>query len=396
MRIRQRGEHRQWSRALLTAAVSAAFGVGSVSAGQCLDGELRAPMGYYQVPKEDNGGDYDCEKVEPHAGSLSLTSKYQGSDDARNELNEVAYEEYKAATSKIRNFEKAVIAAADDYQVDGDGPEALNCVMDNLDDWASADALLTDDINHVGQAVRKWALAAAANAYLRMQASAPATAMDAEQSRRIEDWFRSLSDGVREYYTDRDPRKVNNHDYWAAWAVMSSAVATQDCDDWNWSLAKFDEAMGQISSEGYLPRELSRKTRALEYMNYAMQPLTMIAVFAEVNGNSVYDGYQHTFQDMVRNVVAGLEDPERIKTITGDEQVVDGLYKSWSLAWMEPWQATWDDVGGMSPFLDELRPMKSTRLGGDISYLYRINPLWPAGSQPNPPSNIKLSKGAAQ
>lgn len=131
-------------------------------------------------------------------------------------------------------------------------------------------------------------------------------------------------------------------------------------------------------------------------MNYAMQPLTMIAVFAEVNGNSVYDGYQDTFQDMVRNVVAGLEDPQQIKSITGDEQLVDGLYKSWSLAWMEPWQATWDDVGGMSAFLDDLRPMKATRLGGDISYLYRINPLWPAGSQPNPPSNIKLSKGAEQ
>jgi poly(beta-D-mannuronate) lyase len=46
----------------------------------------------------------------------------------------------------------------------------------------------------------------------------------------------------------------------------------------------------------------------------------------------------------------------------------------------------------MPAFLDELRPMKSTRLGGDISYLYGINPLWPEGAQPDPPSNITLSK----
>lgn len=392
MRIRQRAAHRQWRRTLLTAAVAAAFGVGSASAGQCLDGVLRAPMGYYQVPQEDDGGDYDCEQVEPHSGPLSLTSKYKGSDSARNKLNKQAYEKYKEATSNVRDFEKAVIAAADDYQVDGDGSAALNCVMDNLDAWASADALLTDDINHVGQAVRKWALAAAANAYLRMRTSAPETEMDPEQSRRIEDWFLSLSDGIREYYTDRPPNKVNNHDYWAAWAVMSSAVATQDCDDWNWSLAKFDEAMGQINDKGYLPKELSRETRALEYMNYAMQPLTMIAVFAEVNGNSVYDTYQGVFLNMVGNVVGGLDDPERIERLTGDEQIVDGLYESWSLAWMEPWQATWGAVEGMPAFLDELRPMKSTRLGGDISYLFRINPLWPNGAQPNPPSNIKLSK----
>ncbi|WP_417529623.1 alginate lyase family protein [Marinobacter lipolyticus] len=394
MRIQQRSEHRHWGRMLLCTAISAAFGVSSVNAGQCLGGELRAPVGYYQTPENDGGGDYDCERVEPHVGSLSLTSKYEGSDSARNELNEQAYEEYKEATNKIRSFEKAVIAAADDYQVDGYGSEAMHCVLDNLDEWASADALLTDDINHVGQAVRKWALAAAANAYLRMRASAPEATADLQQTARIEDWFRRLSDGVREYYTDREPRKVNNHDYWAAWAVMSSAVATQDCGDWNWSVSKFDEAMGQITDDGYLPKELSRETRALEYMNYAMQPLTMIAVFAEVNGNSVYGRYRDEFPSMAQNVVAGLADPQRIESITGYEQIVDGLYKSWSLAWMEPWQATWDALEGMPTFLDEHRPMKSTRLGGDISYLYQINPLWPDGSQPNPPSNIMLSSSS--
>ena len=392
MRIQHRFEHRQWGRVLLSAAITAVFGVSSVHAGQCLNGQLRAPVGYYQTPEDKDGGDYDCERVEPHVGSLSLTSKYKGSDSARNNLNKQAYEEYKKATSNVRDFEKAVIAAADDYQVDGDGPEALDCVLDNLDAWASSDALLTDDINHVGQAVRKWALAAAANAYLRMWTSAPEAAMDLERARRIEDWFLRLSDGVRDYYTDREAKKVNNHDYWAAWAVMSASVATQDCDDWNWSLAKFDEAMGQINEDGYLPKELSRETRALEYMNYAMQPLTMIALFAEVNGNSVYERYQDQFTKMAGNVVAGLDDPERIEDITGDEQIVDGLYKAWSLAWMEPWQAAWGPVEGMPAFLDELRPMKSTRLGGDISYLYGINPLWPEGAQPDPPSNITLSK----
>ncbi|MCK7551378.1 alginate lyase family protein [Marinobacter goseongensis] len=393
MQIQRHTDRRQWRRLLLSTAVSTVFFTGAVSAGQCLNGELRAPVGYYQGPAEKDGGDYDCERVEPHEGSLSLTSKYRGSDNARNELNKDAYEEYKQATRNVRRFEKVVVAAADDYQIDGDGPAALDCVMDNLDAWAQADALLTDDINHVGQAVRKWALAASANAYTRMLASAPAEALDLRRTGRIETWFRKLSDGVRGYYTDREPRKVNNHDYWAAWAVQSSAVATQDCGDWNWSMAKFDEAMGQINRDGYLPKELSRETRALEYMNYAMQPLTMIAVLAEVNGVSVYDRYSDVFAPMVRNVISGLEDPQRIRAITGHEQEVDGLYEAWSLAWMEPWQATWGAMEGIPEFLDELRPMKSTRLGGDISYLYRINPLWPEGSQPNPPSNIWLTKG---
>lgn len=390
MRIRQPTGQGQWRRTLLTAAVSMAFGVTTANAGQCLEGQLRAPAGYYQVPEPDDGGEYDCERVAPHVGTLSFTSKYKGSDDARNVLNEEAQEEYKEATERIRSFEKAVIAAADDYQVDGDGRPALDCLMDNLDAWASEDSLLTDDINHVGQAVRKWALAAAANAYLRAELASPRGTLDSARSERIEHWFRQLSDGVRAYYTERDPDKVNNHDYWAAWAVMSSAVATQECGDWNWSLGKFNEAMGQVNADGYLPRELSRQTRALEYLNYAMQPLTMIATFAEVNGYPLHDDYREQFHTLAENVVEGLEDPQRIEERVGYEQITDGLYKSWSLAWMEPWVVMWDDIEGMSAFLDELRPMKSTRLGGDLSFLYQIDPMWPVQSRPNPPGDIKL------
>ena len=64
----------------------------------------------------------------------------------------------------------------------------------------------------------------------------------------------------------------------------------------------------------------------------------------------------------------------------------DGRY----LAWMEPWQKTWGPMAGMPEFLEKHRPMKSTRLGGDISYLYRIDPTWSVGTQPLPPGDIQL------
>src|SRR5690606_12213322 len=111
MGIQPRAEHRQWGRIVSSEAVSATFGISSVHAAQCLNGELRAPVGYYQWPAEDDGGEYSCKRVEPHVGSLSLTSKYEGSDSARNTLNEEAYQEYIQATSSVRSFEKAVIAA---------------------------------------------------------------------------------------------------------------------------------------------------------------------------------------------------------------------------------------------------------------------------------------------
>ncbi|MEE3118326.1 MAG: alginate lyase family protein [Pseudomonadota bacterium] len=376
-------------RTLLSTALISCIGVASVEAAQCRNAGLRAPVGYYQMPEPSTGGSYDCDIVQPHRGDMNFTSKYQGSDSARNELNQEAYQAYQEASATIRHFEKQVIAAADDYQVDGDGPAARDCVLDNLDTWAQADALMPDDINHVGQAVRKWALAAAANAYLRVKSSAPEAALDPAQVARIDGWFERVADGVRDYYTDREPRKVNNHDYWAAWAVMASAVATDDCGDWSWSLAKFDEAMGQIRSDGYLPKELSREDRALEYHNYAMQPLTLIALFAEVNGVDLHEQYRGAFEQLAQNVVDGLDDPAALERLTGHAQKRAGLSTAWGLAWMRPWAEAWGPLAGMPGFLAEFGPVKNTRLGGDIEYLYRVGPLWPAEDEPYP-ENVRI------
>ncbi|WP_166269556.1 alginate lyase family protein [Marinobacter caseinilyticus] len=377
-------------RILLSTALASTMAVASVAAAQCPEAGLRAPVGYYQIPERRDGGSYDCEVVAPHQGDMNFTSKYEGSDSARNELNNEAYQAYREASKTIRSFEKTVIAAADDYQVDGDGPEARACVLDNLDAWAQADSLLPDDINHVGQAVRKWALAAAANAYLRVKLSSSESALDAARGERIERWLSQVADAARGYYSDREPRKVNNHDYWAAWAVMTAAVATGDCSNWDWSLGKFDDAMHQISSDGYLPKELSREDRALEYLNYAMQPLTLIAVFAEVNGVPIQDRYGDAFESLTRNVVAGLDDSSAIEAITGYPQITDGLRTPWGLAWMRPWAEVWGDRAGMSGFLAAYGPVKSTRLGGDIEFLYRIDPRWPTGQEPRPPENVRI------
>ncbi|MBW7472192.1 alginate lyase family protein [Marinobacter sp. M216] len=390
MRIGQTDMVGNAGRVLLSTALVSSLGVASVEAAQCYEDGLRAPIGYYQIPEARDGGSYDCKVIEPYQGSMSFTSKYEGSDSARNELNEDAYQAYLDATKTIRGFEKTVIAGADDYQVDGDGPAARDCVLENLDTWAQADALLPDEINHVGQAVRKWALAAAANAYLRVKLSSDDSALATDRLNRIEAWFDEVANGVRGYYTDREPRKVNNHDYWAAWAVMATSVATENCDHWNWSMSKFEEAMGQISSDGYLPKELSRQDRALEYLNYAMQPLTAIAVFAEVNGVSVHEQYGNGFATLAQNVVTGLDDSSAIEAITGYPQITDGLHTAWGLAWMRPWTEIWGDLPGMNAFMTAYGPVKNTRLGGDIEFLYRVDPRWPTGRDPFPPGEIRL------
>jgi len=373
---------------MLFTVLATSVAVASVQAAQCSQSGLRAPIGYYQPPKSEGSGSYHCEVIPPSVGAMNFTSKYKGSDSARNELNEKAREAYLEASKTVRRLEKEVISSADDYQIDGDGPEARDCVLNNLNGWAQANALLPEDINQVGQAVRKWGLAAAANAYLRVKLISPPDSLDPKKTARIEAWFLQVAKGVRDYYSNRDPKKVNNHDYWAAWAVMVTAVATGNCDDWAWSLQKFDEAMAQITTDGYLPKELSRRDRALEYLNYAMQPLTMMAIFAEVNGVSVPEQDWMAFNKLAQNVVDGLEDPSKIEAITGYPQITKGLYTEWGLAWMRPWTKTWGSLEGMEGFLDEYGPMTSTRLGGDIEFLYRIGPRWTAEYAPHPPKDV--------
>lgn len=382
-----------FARTLVTTVLFSALGITAVQAATCPDTGLRAPAGYYQAPSSGDGGDYDCESVPPFTDSLVFTSKYKGSDDARNELNEQAAADYHAAVEKVRTFEKKVIAAADDYQVDGDGPGARDCALTILDSWASANALLNPEVNHVGQAVRKWALTAAANSYLRVTLSGDRASLDPDRLTRIRRWFNKLTTQIRQYYSNRPLRKVNNHDYWAAWSVMAASVATQNCDDWRWALGKFDEAMGQVTDDGYLPNELGRNTRALEYLNFAMQPLTLMTVFAEANHVDLHQRYRSKLNAVATNVIKGLDDPEAINTVTGYEQVTDGLYNAWSLAWMKPWQVTWGDVAGMPAYLDKYGPMKSTRLGGDLHWLYRIGPTaWISGREPSAPRDVSVQE----
>jgi len=55
------------------------------------------------------------------------------------------------------------------------------------------------------------------------------------------------------------------------------------------------------------------------------------------------------------------------------------------------WTETWSGLPGMASFLEEYGPMKSTRLGGDIEFLYGIEPLWPDGTDPFPPTDLRIN-----
>jgi poly(beta-D-mannuronate) lyase len=306
----------------------------------------------------------------PYTDTLEFASKYEGSDKARDDLNEDAEKRYRTKTAPISAFEKGVSYQIDEYMRSGN-PEALACATDLLTQWSSAKALLGEASNHTGKSVRKWALGSVASAYIRLKFSSSHPLADkAEFSRNVEAWMSTVADRVVVEWKDLPLEKVNNHEYWAAWAVMATAVATDRRDLFDFSMKQFDTAMTQIDRDGYLPNELKRDTRALSYHNYSLPPLTMIAVFAKANGVEARPETRAALERLTGRVMAGVDDPHSFEEKTGKKQVVAGLDEAGKFTWMEPYCWTFRCSTQMQEKRDSMRPLKNYRIGGNVTNLF--------------------------
>ncbi len=320
----------------------------------------------------DSEKKYTCKQIpEPYVEELVFPSKYQGSDSARDQLNKQSEQVYKQQTEIIGKFEKGLSRismdlVAEKYQTS----QVAQCMVDWVYAWAEADALLGTSRNHTGASVRKWALASAASNYLNVQQLA--ITVPAAQQKEINRWFDKLAGQVVAEWSDRPERKVNNHDYWAAWAVMGSALILKRQDYYQWAKVKYAEAMSQLTSEGLLPNELKRQTRALSYHNYALIPLIFVAEAAANNGDDLYGEPGKGIHLLVEQVMSGLEDPGYFGEMASAKQNTDGLYTSYSLAWMPVYQQHFKNQK-IQQYLEEYGPMKSSRVGGNISALVSIS-----------------------
>ena len=224
---------------------------------------LAVPDGFRRAPHGSKSFDGCGEPSEPHTGALDFPSKFEGSDEARDDLNREAERRYRSQTQAITELERRIAKLADRWLETGD-PAAVACAVDWLHRWAEADALMGKVETHTGKSVRKWALASVSAAWLRFQRSEarPLAPHRAEQQ-RIESWFLDLAERVVDDWSEVPDRKFNNHEYWAAWAVMASAVTVNDRELYDWSVAQYRRALRQIDDQGFLANELSRDTRAV-------------------------------------------------------------------------------------------------------------------------------------
>src|SRR3546814_3394729 len=103
---------------------------------------------------------------------------------------------------------------------------------------------------------------------------------------------------------------------------MATSVVTDRRDLFDWSANIYGSFANAATSDGFLPNELARKTRALSYQNFAIAPVTMMAAFAKANGVDFASRGNDALRRVAERTVQGADNPQIFQAQTGSQQVL--------------------------------------------------------------------------
>lgn len=278
----------------------------------------------------------DVPPVHSKAGvSCPAGPKLQSSFKARSyytdESHSIVDPELRAGyVDDVKGYQKSaqqVVRLADQYRATGD-PALPLCVADLLHGLADSNVLGGQMDGPQAYTVRAWMLNAYAVSWLKVRAGVHG---DAGETAEILTWLRRLARDTAKY-NDRINRR-NNLRYWAGLAVMTSAIATDDDQLFNWAINSYRIGIKQIEPDGSLDAEMRRGSRALIYHNFAAAPLVLMAYLAEKNGIDLIGENDRALSRLVTLVVHGLDDPSWIAQRAGVPQQAF-LQNSNKLAWL--------------------------------------------------------------
>lgn len=313
--------------------------------------------------------DFTCKDPPAAEISLIIPGFYNKNDASASKVMPKAYAQNQALRQPIRDVENYVVYLANRY-VASNPPRAdiAACALKWLDDWAQKDAL-SGPANKTGAQIRKWTIGTLSASYLQIR---DAQGLNPQAATRVEDWLARLGAQLVEEYNEHLTRssRQNNHLYWAAWSVGLVGIVKNDRVLYDWAIEKALHGIYSIQPGGTLPLEMARGSKALRYHLFASGPLVMLAQTASVNdGSNLYQVNNHALESLIKRSLSGLKDPSFFAETSGQPQDVEGIENSSFLAWLEIYTLTHDDPQ-VKALLDELRPMKQTRSGGNMTLLF--------------------------
>lgn len=351
--------------AILLAATAASFPAAA---------ELVPPPGFMRAaPKATRGGAVCRPAPAPLTGALTLPNRYAddpdgGADDVNPKARSAKRKILRPAFELEHGLRRQV-----DRLLSGD-PGSVDCVIDWLVKWSEARALLDagSDVGYL--TARNWTVAALGANWLRLRFSSGRQLEGKEEAvRKIDAWFGALSDEIMQAFGGRKQGKdFNNHVYWASWAAMSTAVILDDCARFDWAMRNFKIAMRQVQPDGVLRNELQRRKMALNYHNFSIQPLSMIAAFAVANGRPLSEDEADALRRLATLVVEGVNDPKVMETKAGVPQIHHDDANRF--VFLEPYCWAQDCPDTWRKQLEQARPVDEIRLGGDLSAIFANAP----------------------
>ena len=205
------------------------------------------------------------------------------------------------------------ILAMTDLALAGDA-EAAACAGRWMAIWAKGGAMLGAMSSRQAEVERKWRTAGLAVGYLKVRAT-----IDPADRAAIDAWMDELADRV---VADQGwPAKRNNHVYWAGFAAGAVGTATGTARHLEYARRAYDAGLSDIRPDGTLPMELARRQKALDYTNYALAPLVMLAELASLRGEDWYAHDDSAIHRLAARVLSGLRDPKAFARLAGEPSV---------------------------------------------------------------------------
>jgi poly(beta-D-mannuronate) lyase len=276
-----------------------------------------------------------CPELPPVPADLTTDGFYRIDDPTHSIIDPKRMEAYKQSSGPPKTAALLIVHEADLFRQTG-SRVAARCAM--LNHLAQANALGGRMSSSQAYYVQGWLAGAMAIAFLKVRESGLATA---QQSADIAAWLKHLGESTRQWYDAELARHPdgNNHLYWAGLQLCATAAVANDRSDFKWCIVTYRNGIRQIATDGTLPLEMARGSRALHYHLYALAPLVLIAEFGEDNGLPLYAENNNALAKLVQVCLAGVDDPALFVQRTGRPQEVPKRMDGDDIAWAPPYEA---------------------------------------------------------
>ena len=234
------------------------------------------------APAVSAASEVECGAAPEAVIGLDYVSRYSDDDASRATIDPRLEAEAEAAVAPVDAFILTLAEGVDLIYTSPvkDRPANAECVLDQLVEWADADALsdlrtetvrLTVGSRHAAFALILWQTLPYAH--------------DHPARERILAWLERRMREQMVFWEDApEGARQGNLRAWAGLAAAALSVQTGDEELSRWAETAISDVMCSANADGSLPQEMSRGRLALHYQLHAVAPLVTAAALLERQG----------------------------------------------------------------------------------------------------------------